>query len=547
MSTPSAEKPTSEAPLRPVFRWLPRGSHVILALLIVALGLWGHRETLAFRPPADLVETPIRGYGMMGFDAYMQVIAARILTPQDFLATFTEVLTDGRIEAQFYRPVQNLLIAVDYALWGIEPWGYHLTSLIVFGLTILALYAASARMLGPQALIGPVVAALYFGLHPVILNVLPSPARRSDLLVILFLLLILYVLPLGNRRRPWLRLMAAGFLTLLAAGAKDIGVMALGLVFLHQFFFRFEGGVLRSVWRAWLASIPTAVAAGLYMINRTVVLQGFGGYAPREGVPERTYLEKLNDFGGQAVVDVLCPMIFFDTSVLPDRWGALEVGLVALALIVAAALLVAMMLGLSRLTERRRSGVVLILGLAWLIPPTILLGLMNWYGPWYGAIPAAGLGLLLGALTQTGWSLLAGRWYEKVPGLVQLAVVLAVAALPMRYTPLWTHYTEWGRGTVCLQQTLEDLDRQMATAEFGSSLYVKPVAVYEDPPGHRPEHRPRLRWVATMLVKGVQAYAELKYPHKNPKAIYSHQPLARTPANPNQVQIRVRFSEVPTR
>ncbi|RMF78504.1 MAG: hypothetical protein D6744_10040, partial [Planctomycetota bacterium] len=179
MTAPSASQPGStdapSAPPRVEERATPWYVHAAAIALAVALALWAHWRTL--------------GYELLGFDTYLQIIAARIQSWDDFWGTFRERLANGRIAADFYRPVQNLSIALDYALWGLRPLGYHISSLAVFGASVAAIYLLSRRLLGPRAWLGPLAAALYFGLHPNQLQIVPIPCRRSDMLVVLFLLL----------------------------------------------------------------------------------------------------------------------------------------------------------------------------------------------------------------------------------------------------------------------------------------------------------------------------------------------------------------------
>jgi hypothetical protein len=164
---------------------------------------------------------------------------------------------------------------------------------------------------------------------------------------------------------------------------------------------------------------------------------------------------------------------------------------------------------------------------------------MNWYGPWYTLLPATGIALILGAASQGAWSLLRGRHYEKLLGLVPATVIPVIMLLPLWYSPLRVHYTEWQRGSKLLRLTLQNLDEQIGDATNGVSAYVSPVPEYEDL--QPPIDRPRISWVATINYKGIAAYAELRYPNLNIRAAYSHTSEARTAVQPNEVLIKVQF------
>ena len=47
-----------------------------------------------------------------------------------------------------FRPVVNISYAVDYALWGLKPFGYHLTSLLLHVANVLLLFVLMRRLAG---------------------------------------------------------------------------------------------------------------------------------------------------------------------------------------------------------------------------------------------------------------------------------------------------------------------------------------------------------------------------------------------------------------
>lgn len=73
-----------------------------------------------------------------------------------------------------YMPLSWLTLGLDYVLWGMNPVGYHLTSLLLHGATTLAFYFLSFRLLRlaqPAAAardlrLGAAVAALFWAVHP---------------------------------------------------------------------------------------------------------------------------------------------------------------------------------------------------------------------------------------------------------------------------------------------------------------------------------------------------------------------------------------------
>jgi len=86
---------------------------------------------------------------------------------------------------QMYRPIQILSYAFDYKTWGLNPFGFHLSNILLhFMNVILVFYLLS--------LIFPAVAlwvSILFAVHPINVSVVSYISGRADLLVAFFMLL----------------------------------------------------------------------------------------------------------------------------------------------------------------------------------------------------------------------------------------------------------------------------------------------------------------------------------------------------------------------
>ncbi|MDD2815215.1 MAG: tetratricopeptide repeat protein [Thiotrichaceae bacterium] len=106
-----------------------------------------------------------------------------------------------------WHPLTWLSYAVDYALYGLNPWGFHLTNLLwhsansvlffLFSLQLLKLHRAAKSPLAPsheenkrQFWIAA-LAALWFGIHPQHVESVVWIAERKDVLSLFFSLLTL--------------------------------------------------------------------------------------------------------------------------------------------------------------------------------------------------------------------------------------------------------------------------------------------------------------------------------------------------------------------
>jgi hypothetical protein len=104
-----------------------------------------------------------------------------------------------------WHPLTWVSHALDYALWGLNPLGHHLTNIIlhavntflvvVLGFRLLDAVRAQTRQDGQasipdnRALLTAVVTGLLFGLHPVHVESVAWIAERKDILCALFFLL----------------------------------------------------------------------------------------------------------------------------------------------------------------------------------------------------------------------------------------------------------------------------------------------------------------------------------------------------------------------
>jgi len=76
-----------------------------------------------------------------------------------------------------YQPLSWMLLEFEYTLWGLNPWGYHLTSLVLYAVVSVVLYAVTVKLLirsratGEEhnpwpAHLGSALAVALFVVHP---------------------------------------------------------------------------------------------------------------------------------------------------------------------------------------------------------------------------------------------------------------------------------------------------------------------------------------------------------------------------------------------
>jgi tetratricopeptide (TPR) repeat protein len=187
-------------------------------------------------------------------------------------------------------PVTWLTLGADFAVWGMNPFGYHLTSLLLHAASAALFYLVARRLLGlaiPSAEpgtvnLGAVVAALYFALHPLRVESVAWITERRDLTSGLFFLLTVLAYLKAHERTAevrtgwrWVSLTAAA----LALASKSI-VMGLPLALLILDVYplkrlgpRFRDWWSAQAWPVWREKIPftvlaVAAAATAYLVQR---------------------------------------------------------------------------------------------------------------------------------------------------------------------------------------------------------------------------------------------------------------------------------------
>jgi tetratricopeptide (TPR) repeat protein len=89
-----------------------------------------------------------------------------------------------------WQPLTLLSLAVDYALWGLEPWGFHLTNValhaaagVLFYLVCLRLFKLARPDLGSRhACAAAALGALFFVVHPMRVESVAWAVERKDVL-----------------------------------------------------------------------------------------------------------------------------------------------------------------------------------------------------------------------------------------------------------------------------------------------------------------------------------------------------------------------------
>jgi len=144
---------------------------LLLAAALFGIAVLVHAQTLGFPflmtwdDPAYIVHNPwIRG-----------------LTLENVRFAFTAPYFSN------YLPLHLISYMVDYSIWGLNPFGFRVQSLLLAGMNTVLAFALTRRLFGSAAL--AIVAALLYAVHPSHVEAVAWLSIRKDLLSTFFLLL----------------------------------------------------------------------------------------------------------------------------------------------------------------------------------------------------------------------------------------------------------------------------------------------------------------------------------------------------------------------
>ena len=181
----------------------------------------------------------------------------------------------------FYRPIFLLWFRLQYLVFGLHPWGWHLcTVLCHVGVTLLVYYTA-ARLLEDR--LAALFATLIFGLHPTHAEAVAWVSGVAEPLFAIFLFAS-YLCYLKKRSKPARArayLAASLVLYALASLSKETAVILPFVIFACEVLWSEQKAPSR--WRAWIQRArgafmvvaPYLALFAIYMVARLLALQGF--------------------------------------------------------------------------------------------------------------------------------------------------------------------------------------------------------------------------------------------------------------------------------
>ncbi len=395
-----------------------------------------------------------------------------------------------------YRQMRWISFTLDYALWELNPFGYHLSNLMFHIICTLLVYGFICAAFKNRALAA--ITALLFATHPVLTETVNNISNRNDLLATLFLLasVMFYV---RERRTFAMYGLSVVFFVLSLLSKEAVAVAAPALIVAFDFCFSSERGIVRLIKRKVKYYVPYAVILLAFMAlvlkaSTFRTIERVSDVAERMGAtadaPELSFAAV---FGTWArAITTYIKLLVYPRDLCADypfpSVSSLGESRVVVSLI---ALLVFMTIMIRLYRYSRTASYGLLWILIMLIPVSNIVPLTaHFVAERYLYAPAVGFCLFLGVIIRwiyAGERALISPTDKKKLAIGILAVVLAVyGVLAVQRNYDWkSNYTLWsktlsqkpesftGRSNLALEyQNSGRIDR--AIVEYRRALQIKP-------------------------------------------------------------------------
>jgi len=339
------------------------------------------------------------------YDARLQILTDPFLhDPRNWLNVLTfRVL--GMDVLDFNRPVHLASLMLDAAVWGRNPFGYHLTSIRLHAANavlvwlvirdVLARGSPPGRSADP---IAPIVAALFFAVHPVVAEAVCEPTFREDLLAAAFTLGAVVLASSHSATGGDDRRMAVGCvgLCLLAVASKESGIAAPFVLAAYWLLLRRGEGS-----RFWAIAVGGGVAVVVVFLVARFLLEPSPSriFEARPEYPGGTLLQAMKI--EPRILAFYTQLIVFPVNLCAD-YGGYSIRHLPLGAALAILAMLAIAVGFAAGRDRRMAFAVALVLLP-LLPVSNLVPIYRAAADRYLYLPLAGVACLVACLADSAW------------------------------------------------------------------------------------------------------------------------------------------------
>jgi len=104
---------------------------------------------------------------------------------------------DPTVASNYYHPLRLIVYTIQYRLFGTQPFGYHLTNVIIHTMVTVMVFLISIslfkQIFNERAILFPAAASLLFAVHPIHTEAVAWISGIAELLMSLFGLLSFFI------------------------------------------------------------------------------------------------------------------------------------------------------------------------------------------------------------------------------------------------------------------------------------------------------------------------------------------------------------------
>ena len=386
-----------------------------------------------------------------------------------------------------YRPVVTLSYFIDYSIWGLNPFGFHLTNLLLHTLNSVLIFFLFTYFLNNRTV--SFVAALLFVCHPILSETVNAISYREDLLTATFFIaaFILYiktskrddlVLKQNSNTKTRLLYSASLICSLFAVFSKEMAIILPALIYLYDFVLTKKKDLPHKLIHNYIGYILIAI---FYLIIRFVIL-----YSPVEAqtsYPSNSVL--INAMTMTKVIASYMGLFFLPLSLCADyvmpHASFLDISFILSLLLVSSAILIAYKL----YTYSK----IVFFSIVWfsvsLLPVLNIVPIENIIAERYLYLPILGLCMSYGCFLQIHTKVINYQKYTIIILLILILLPLSLKTIKrnkiwMEQPVLWTDTVRTSPNSFKAHNNLGNFYRDAGRLDESIIEFKRALSLYDD-------------------------------------------------------------------
>jgi len=386
-----------------------------------------------------------------------------------------------------YRPVVTLSYFIDYSIWGLNPFGFHLTNLLLHTLNSVLIFFLFTYFLNNRTV--SFVAALLFVCHPILSETVNAISYREDLLTATFFIaaFILYIktskrddLVLNQNSNTKTRLLYSASLicSLFAVFSKEMAIILPALIFLYDFVLTKKKDLLHKLIHYYIGYILIAI---FYLIIRFVIL--YNPVEAQTSYPSNSVL--INAMTMTKVIAYYMQLFFLPLSLCADyvmpHASFLDISFILSLLLVSSAILIAYKL----YTYSK----IVFFSIVWfsvsLLPVLNIVPIENIIAERYLYLPILGLCMSYGCFLQIHTKVINYQKYTIIILLILILLPLSLKTIKrnkiwIEQSVLWTDTVRTSPNSFKAHNNLGNFYRDAGRLDESIIEFKRALSLYDD-------------------------------------------------------------------